>query len=205
MDTKICGISDVETLKFIVGHKFPPKFVGFISNFPKSHRNLNLKNLKNLIKIKNNKIKFVSVLVKPSYETLDKIKNLNFEYYQLYGVDPMMTLYIKKKYKKKIISAIQVENMDDIKLYKKYENISDIILFDSKGYEKSLSFNHKFLKNVDTKTKRMVAGNIKFNDKLDKFKKIADIIDISGGLETNGKKNLSKIDFFLKNIKSINK
>ena len=117
----------------------------------------------------------------------------------------MMTLYIKKKYKKKIISAIQVENMDDIKLYKKYENISDIILFDSKGYEKSLSFNHKFLKNVDTKTKRMVAGNIKFNDKLDKFKKIADIIDISGGLETNGKKNLSKIDFFLKNIKSINK
>ena len=51
----------------------------------------------------------------------------------------------------------------------------------------------------------MVAGNIKFNDKLDKFKKIADIIDISGGLETNGKKNLSKIDFFLKNIKSINK
>ena len=205
MDTKICGISDIETLKFIVGHKFPPKFVGFISNFPKSHRNLNLKNLKSLIKIKNNKIKFVSVLVKPSYETLDKIKNLNFEYYQLYGVDPMMTLYIKKKYKKKIISAIQVENMDDIKLYKKYENISDIILFDSKGYEKSLSFNHKFLKNVDTKTKRMVAGNIKFNDKLDKFKKIADIIDISGGLETNGKKNLSKIDFFLKNIKSINK
>ena len=38
MDTKICGISDVETLKFIVGHKFPPKFVGFISNFPKLHK-----------------------------------------------------------------------------------------------------------------------------------------------------------------------
>ena len=33
-----------------------------------------------------------------------------------------MVVDIEKKYKKKIISAIQVENMDDIKLYKKYVN-----------------------------------------------------------------------------------
>ena len=45
---------------------------------------------------------------------------------------------IKKKYNKKIISAITVETKEDILKYKKYENCSDIILFDSKGYEKSL-------------------------------------------------------------------
>ena len=50
----------------------------------------------------------------------------------------------------------------------------------------------------------MIAGNIKYNDQLDKFKEIADIIDISGGLETSDKKDISKIDVFLNNVKKIN-
>ena len=36
------------------------------------------------------------------------------------------------------------------------------------------------------------------------FLKIADIIDISGGLESSGLKDISKIDFFLNNIKQVN-
>jgi len=50
----------------------------------------------------------------------------------------------------------------------------------------------------------MLAGNIKFNSKLDKFIKITDIIDLSGSLETSDKKDITKIDFFLKNIKKLN-
>ena len=50
----------------------------------------------------------------------------------------------------------------------------------------------------------MIAGDIKYNDELDKFNKIADIIDISGGLETLGKKDISKIDIFLKNLNKLN-
>ena len=50
----------------------------------------------------------------------------------------------------------------------------------------------------------MIAGDIKYNDELDKFNKIADIIDISGGLETLGKKDISKIDVFLKNLNKLN-
>ena len=72
-----------------------------------------------------------------------------------------------------------------MKKYLLYKNISDILLFDSKGYEKSLSFNHELIKNVHTNSNIMLAGNIKYNDKLEKFVKIADIIDISGGLETS--------------------
>jgi len=48
-----------------------------------------------------------------------------------------------------------------------------------------------------------LAGNIRFNDKLDKYYKITDIIDISGSLETSGKKDISKINIFLKNISKI--
>ena len=47
----------------------------------------------------------------------------------------------------------------------------------------------------------MIAGNIQINDNLENYKKIADIIDISGGLETSGVKDKSKIDIFLNKIK----
>ena len=46
----------------------------------------------------------------------------------------------------------------------------------------------------------MLAGNIQYDDILDKYSKIADIIDISGSLETLGKKDKKKINFFLENI-----
>ena len=97
-----------------------------------------------------------------------------------------------------------MEIEEDVKKYKEYEKISDLILFDSKGYEKSIGFNHSLIKDLNIKKKIMIAGNIKYNDRLDNFKKIADIIDISGGLETADKKDISKIDLFLKNIKKIN-
>ncbi len=50
----------------------------------------------------------------------------------------------------------------------------------------------------------MIAGDIKYNDNLDKYVKITDIVDLSGSLETSGKKDLKKINIFLKNLKKIN-
>ena len=44
----------------------------------------------------------------------------------------------------------------------------------------------------------MLAGNIKYNEALEKFSKIADIIDISGSLETKGKKRYFKNKYFIK-------
>ncbi len=203
MDAKICGIKDSKTLNFIVNHNNPPKFIGFITNYPKSKRYIEYEKLKKLVNIDKKKINFVSVLVNPNNETLEKIKDLNFDYYQLYNVSPEKTKIIKKKYKIKIITALTIENKNDIEEYKKFESISEIILFDSKGYEKSVGFNHQLLNNLPTKVNKMLAGNIQYDDKLDKFSKITDIIDISGSLETSGKKDISKIKIFLENISKI--
>ena len=203
MDAKICGIKDSKTLNYIVNHNNPPKFVGFITNYPKSKRYVEHKNLKRLININKKKINFVSVLVSPNDEILEKIKDLNFDYYQLYDVSPEKTKIIKEKYKVKIITALTIENKNDIKEYKKFESISEIILFDSKGYEKSIGFDHQLLNNVPTSVNKMLAGNIRYDDKLDKYSKITDIIDISGSLETLGEKDISKIKIFLENISKI--
>ena len=40
---KICGVSDQDTLNFIVSHLHPPEFVGFICNYPKSPRYVEFK------------------------------------------------------------------------------------------------------------------------------------------------------------------
>ena len=204
MEAKICGVKDSKTLNYIINHKHPPKFIGFITNYKKSKRYIEYSELKKLVNVKKNGINFVSVLVNPDEYILEKIKNINFDFYQLYNVTPKKTELIKKKYKKKIITAITVKIEEDVKKYKEYEKISDLILFDSKGYEKSMGFDHSLIKDLNIKKKIMIAGNIKYNDRLDNFKKIADIIDISGGLETADKKDISKIDLFLKNIKKIN-
>ena len=204
MEAKICGIKDSKTLKYIINHNCAPNFIGFICNYPKSKRFVEFNYLKNLVSIDKKKINFVAVLVNPDISFLEKIKNLNFDYYQLYDVSPEKTIKIKEKYNKKIITAITIQNKEDTKKYEKFINISDIILFDSKGYEKSLNFDHSLLKNLTCPIKKMLAGAIKYNEKLDKYEKITDIVDLSGSLETSGKKDFNKIDIFLKNLSELN-
>ena len=197
-DLKICGVSDPKTLNYILNHPNPPKFIGFITNYKKSKRYVEYENLKNLININKKQTNFVSVLVDPSDELLEKIKDLNFDYYQLYDVDPIRTAEIKKKYKIKIISAITISNKKDVDTYKDYLEISDIILFDSKGYHRSESFDHNLLEQVPNEINKMIAGNIQIDD-IPNFKNKDFIIDLSGSIENNeGKKDINKIDNLLK-------
>jgi len=198
---KICGVSDPKTLNYIVEHPFPPQFVGFITNYKKSKRYIEFKKLKELISIDKKGINFVSVLVNPNNEILEKIKNLKFDYYQLYDVNPEKTKLIKEKYKIKIISALTINNKDDVDQYKEYETISDIILFDGKGYEKSIGFNHELLQSVPNNISKMIAGNIKIED-ISNFKNSKDyILDLSGALEKEkGVKDINKIDKLLNSV-----
>ena len=204
MKAKICGVKDEKTLRFILDHKCPPDFIGFISNFPKSKRFIEIDKLKYLTNINRKNVKFVAVLVDPSDEILEKIKNFNFDYYQLYDISPERTKIIRTKYKKKIITALTIKDKKDVNKYKDYLSISDIFLFDGKGYEKSIGFQHSLLEDLPNNIEKMIAGDIKYDDNLDNFKKIANIIDLSGSLETEDNKDLKKIDIFLNNLKELN-
>ena len=201
---KICGISDIKTLEFLTTHPTPPKMIGFICNWPKSKRFVEYEKLKELLKVDKKKSEYVAVLVKPTENILEEIKDLPFDYYQLYDCTPTEVKSIKEKYDKKIIVAITVKDQNDAVRYLEYNELADIILFDSKGYEKSMSFDHQLIKNIKINKELMLAGNIQIEDNLENYKEIADIIDISGGLETSGLKDISKINIFLNKIKLIN-
>ncbi len=204
LKSKICGVSDSKILDFIVNHKHPPQFIGFIVNYPKSKRYVDIKKLKDLMKIKKKNSFYVAVLVNPNQYILEEIKDLPFDYYQLYNVDSKRSREIKDKNNIKIISALTISNQEDVIKYKNYSEVSDIILFDSKGYHKSESFDHNLLKDLPKKLNKMIAGNIQIND-IANFKDKDFIIDLSGGLEDqNGNKDIDKIDNFLKTVHNIN-
>ena len=201
---KICGVSDPKTLNYILNHRHKPSMIGFITNYEKSRRFVEYEKLKELINVDKKNVSFVSVLVNPNDEILEKIKDLNFDYYQLYDVEPERTNEIKSKYKKKIITAITVSSKEDVIKYKDYSKISDIILFDSKGYHKSESFDHNLLDEVPDELNKMIAGNIQIDD-IPSFKNKDFIIDLSGALEDeNGKKDIDKIDNLLNTVHNTN-
>src|SRR6056300_8161 len=201
MKLKICGIADIKTLEYLTDHPLSPAYIGFIVNYPKSKRFVELNALKDLIKIDKKKSYYVAVLVQPDTKILEEIKGLPFDYYQLSDRSPEEVKKIKNNYNKKVITALTVESQKDFENYQNYNDVTDIFLFDSKGYETSMSFDNKLIENKKINKEIMLAGNIQIDDKLENYKKIADIIDISGGLETSGLKDISKIEVFLKKIK----
>ncbi len=197
----MCGLTDVNQVKTCI--QYGANMCGFVLFYSKSHRNLNLHKVGELTSLKHSKSN-VAVMVNPSRVDLESIKDFNFHYYQIYGNQkPDEINDIKQKYKVKIIKALTVETKEDVLKYKIYEGVSDIILFDSKGYEQSLSFSHFLLDNVPERVKKMIAGNIQIQE-LEKISKIADIVDVSGAVETNKKKDLTKIKEFLLKVKEIN-
>ena len=201
MKLKICGLSKLVEVETCVNNNV--NYCGFILNYPKSHRFISQDKARDLTNIDKMNSKFVAVLVKPTEKELEKFSKLNFDYFQLYGNYTNDDLKkIKKNFNKNIISSIQVKNKNDINKYKEIEDESDIILWDSAGYEESLNWDYNWIKSISIKVEKMVAGNISFN-KIDDLIGLADIVDVSGALETNKVKDINKIKKFITKIKNI--
>ena len=201
MKLKVCGLSNAIEVETCVSDKVD--YCGFILNFPKSHRFVSFNRAKDLTKINKGNSQFVGVLVKPNEQELDKFSKLNLDYFQLYGDYSNSELSrIKEKYGKKIIAAVQVKKKEDIDQYKVIDTGSDIILWDSSGYEESLSWDYNWIKSVSINVEKMIAGNITI-DKLNNLADLADIIDVSGALETNKVKDINKIKKFVTLVKKM--
>ena len=202
MKLKVCGLSNPIEIETCISSDVD--YCGFILNYTKSHRYISLDKAKELTKINKENTKYVGVLVEPTIEQLSQFSELNFDYFQLYGnFHPDELMSIKDKFKKKIISSIQVKKKNDIDSYKLVESNSDIILWDSSGYEESLSWDYNWLNSVSTKVEKMVAGDITI-DKIKNLVNLADTVDVSGALETNKVKDINKIKEFTNKINKIN-
>ena len=202
MKVKVCGLTNREHVEKCI--QYNVDFCGFILNYSKSHRYIDYKTAKELTSIKKGATNFVGVLVDPKKDELEKFSKLNLDYFQIYGDYNQDDINnIKNKYNKKIIFSIQVKEKEDVLNYKKIMKSADIILWDSSGLQESLTWNYEWIKSIPNNFTKMVAGNITI-DKLEYISTIADIVDVSGALETNKVKDINKIKKFLEKIKKIN-
>ena len=202
MRVKICGLSTKEQVQTSVN--YGADFCGFILNYPKSHRFISLKKLNEIINLEKKETNFVGVLVKPNDKDFEKFSQTNLDYFQIYGdYNNEDILNIKKRFKKKIITTVQIKKKEDVFKYKNISSSSDIILWDSTGLEKSIEWKYDWIKDIPEKITKMIAGNINI-EKLEQISKLADIVDVSGALETNKVKDINKIKKFISEIKKIN-
>ena len=202
MKVKICGLSTVEQVEISI--KYGADFCGFILNYPKSHRFIEYEKAKELTEVEKKNTKYVAVLVNPKENELEKFSKLNIDYFQIYGnYNSNLISNIKSKFNKKIIAAIQVKNKKDVLNYKQFQDVADIILWDSSGLEHSLDWNFNWINSVPNNITKMIAGNINIS-KIEKILKLADIVDVSGALETNKVKDTIKIKNFLNTFKKLN-
>jgi len=202
MQAKVCGLTTVKQVETCVS--CGANFCGFILNYKKSHRFVSYQTAEQLTKVNKQNTFYVGVLVNPSDEELKKFSNLKLDYFQIYGNYTEEQLdRIKIIHKKKLIISLQIKEEKDVLKYKIYENVADIILFDSSGLHKSLSWNYNWIKQVSSSITKMLAGNISL-DMLENLKEITDIVDVSGALETDKVKDLNKIKNFLNKVKQIN-
>tara|TARA_B110000211_G_scaffold17978_1_gene18684 strand:+ start:2512 stop:3123 length:612 start_codon:yes stop_codon:yes gene_type:complete len=202
MQAKVCGLKTADQVESCIEHG--ADFCGFILNYKKSHRFIDYQTAEHLTKINKKNTSYVGVLVNPTIDEIEKFSNLNLDYFQIYGELSIEQLVsIKSKYNKKIIMALQIKEEKDILAYKIYENIADIILFDSSGLHQSLSWNYDWIKSVPSSVTKMLAGNINIS-MLENLREITDVVDVSGALETDKVKDIIKIKAFLEKIKQIN-
>ena len=202
MQAKICGLTTAEHVQTCIDHS--ASFCGFILNYKKSHRFIDYKTADILTNIPKYNTSYVGVFVNPTEEELEQYAKLKLDYFQIYGdFNSEYILKIKDKYKKKIIVALQIREQKDILNYKAFEKVADIILFDSSGLHQSLSWDFNWVKDVPQSITKMLAGNINI-DALENLKKITDIVDVSGALETDKVKHVKKIKEFLNKIKNLN-
>lgn len=189
-EIKICGLfrdEDIEAVNFAL-----PDFVGFIVNFPISHRSLTVEKLRALKKNLSPKIKAVGVFVNENIDTIRSLLNDGtIDYAQLHGdEDDGYVAELKRGARGGIIKSF-VFGEANFSPAKINACPADFVLIDSgRGGGKLLD--GSAFRGINRKL--FLAGGLtpeNIGGAIEKYSPYA--VDISSGVETDGKKDFEKI------------
>ena len=203
MKIKICGLNPTRDVQTCINLNV--SYLGFVF-FDKSPRNIDLKEISVLKKYKPKASHYVSVCVDPIDTFIQENILGNFEYIQLHGSETSERVKEIKDMGIKVIKAIKVKEQRDIALYKNYENIADLILFDSTSMEKSQSIPKNLLSILPKGEKFGLAGAINLEN-IQEYSQLGfNFLDLSSGLEKEnlkGYKDHLKIKSFMNKVNSL--
>jgi len=200
MKIKICGLNPARDVQACINLNVD--FLGFVF-YNKSPRNTDLKEIDVLKKYNTKSSLYVSVCVDPTDSFIEENILGNFDYIQLHGSETTERVDKIRKMGIKVIKAIKVNEQKDISMYKDYENVADLILFDSTSMEKSQSIPKDLLAKLPKGEKFGLAGAINSENILEYSKLGFNFLDLSSGLEREnlkGYKDHLKIKNFINKI-----
>ena len=155
--------------------------------------------------------KKVGLFVNAKINLIKKITfDLGLDMIQLHGDEDVEFIKnLKALTNRKIIKAIPVRTIQDVKISEEFKNFCDMILFDTKTNTQfggtGTSFDWKLLKNFKISKKWMVAGGLNINNIKEALETTKpDIVDISSGVEKErGIKCEKKIRDFIKYVRKL--
>ncbi len=194
---KICGLYREEDILAV--NEAKPDYSGFILNFPKSHRNLTLESVKELIVNLDESIQSVCVVVN---QPLEVVKELNgvCNVVQLHGQES--NIYIEELRHSlvdmEIWKAFTIRSEADLEEAKRSK--ADRILLDN-GYGTGKAFDWKLLEGFEKPY--ILAGGMKAQEVEMVIEQFAPYgIDVSSSVEVEGKKDHTLICQFVQNVRS---
>ena len=189
---KICGLSTMQAIEAV--NELMPNYVGFV--FAKSIRQINQVTAKKLKEALDERIKAVGVFVN---EDIDKIVSICEEniidIVQIHGdEDESYLKELKLKTNKPLIRAFRIKSEDDILLAQ--NSCADYILLDSFMEGSYGGSGHSFPWEMAKKLTReyFLAGGLHAENIQEAVETCQPYcVDVSSGVETNGKKDRDKI------------
>ncbi len=206
VEIKICGINSFESAKASIG----AEYIGFVF-YQKSPRFLNAFDAKEIATYLDPNQKKVGLFVNADINVIKHISDfVNLDMIQLHGDETINDIKkIKVMTKKPIIKSLPISTDQDIKNFKKIEDVCDMLLCDTKtnigiSGGTGLSFDWNLLKNIKFKKKWMLAGGLNISNVKNALSITnAPVVDVSSGVEIEKgvkcKKKIKNLINYLKN------
>lgn len=189
---KICGLSTVEAVETAV--LAGADYIGFV--FAESKRQVSLEQAQELAKRVTGKTKIVGVFVSPSLEELEQaISRVPLDMVQIHGafdeaLMPMISV--------PVIRAIQLSDQEA-----QVSSQADYLLFDAPVAGSGQTFDWGLLKDQKIQQDFFIAGGLtedNVRQARETFQPYA--VDVSSGVETDGRKDIEKIKAFIEGAKA---
>lgn len=189
---KICGLSTVEAVETAV--LAGADYIGFV--FAESKRQVSLEQAHELARLVTGKTKIVGVFVSPSLEDLEQaIGQVPLDIVQIHG---MFDETLISKISVPVIRAIQLSDQEA-----KVTSPADFLLFDAPVAGSGRTFDWDLLKDQKIQQDFFIAGGLTVDNvrqARETFQPYA--LDVSSGVETDGRKDIEKIKAFIEGAKA---
>ena len=189
---KICGLSTVEAVETAV--LAGADYIGFV--FAESKRQVSQEQAHELAKLVTGKTKIVGVFVSPSLEELEQaIGQVPLDIVQIHG---MLDEALIPKISVPVIRAIQLSDQEA-----KVTSPADFLLFDAPVAGSGRTFDWDLLKDQKIQQDFFIAGGLTVDNvrqARETFQPYA--LDVSSGVETDGRKDIEKIKAFIEGAKA---